>query len=381
MSTRIILVRHAEAEGNLYRRIHGWTDGDITEMGREQVKALEARFALRHIDAVYSSDMKRTMATAEALYVPRKLPLQLRRDLREVNMGLWEDKCWGWVANFDEKQYQALNRNPRAWTVPGCEAYDDTLRRMRGALLDIARQHPDKTVAVVSHGSAIRILLGDLLGYCPEELHHVLYCDNTAIAELTAEGETLKLHYYNDNSHLHSGISAFHRDTWWKNADGKDGRDLYFLPMELESPQGGMTYLRRYREAWIASHGSDLGFSAIYLDRAKLRAREEPGSVLEVYSEGEACGMLELALEQGSGAGFGHIALLHLEEEYRGRGLAVQLLGQAISVYRSMGRKALRLRVSEHNEAALRFYRRWGFTVADTEEDLLGSTYLMTRAL
>ena len=32
--TRIYIVRHAEAEGNLYRRIHGWYDSPITENGK-----------------------------------------------------------------------------------------------------------------------------------------------------------------------------------------------------------------------------------------------------------------------------------------------------------------------------------------------------------
>lgn len=31
--TTIYLIRHAEAEGNLYRRIHGWYDALVTENG------------------------------------------------------------------------------------------------------------------------------------------------------------------------------------------------------------------------------------------------------------------------------------------------------------------------------------------------------------
>ena len=39
--TTIYLIRHAEAEGNLYRRIHGWYDSLITDNGFAQIKALE----------------------------------------------------------------------------------------------------------------------------------------------------------------------------------------------------------------------------------------------------------------------------------------------------------------------------------------------------
>ena len=42
--TRIYLVRHAEAEGNLYRRAQGWYDGRVTDTGKLQIAALERRF-------------------------------------------------------------------------------------------------------------------------------------------------------------------------------------------------------------------------------------------------------------------------------------------------------------------------------------------------
>ena len=65
--TTVYLIRHAEAEGNLYRRFQGWHDGLITEKGTQQIEALAARFADIPIDAVYSSDLRRTMTTAGAI--------------------------------------------------------------------------------------------------------------------------------------------------------------------------------------------------------------------------------------------------------------------------------------------------------------------------
>ena len=58
--TTIYLIRHAEAEGNLYRRIHGWYDALVTENGLRQIQALEQRFQGEHFDAVWSSDLYRT---------------------------------------------------------------------------------------------------------------------------------------------------------------------------------------------------------------------------------------------------------------------------------------------------------------------------------
>ena len=62
--TTIYLIRHAEADGNLYRRAHGWYDSVITDRGYRQIAALAKRFASTRFDAVYSSDRRRTMTTA-----------------------------------------------------------------------------------------------------------------------------------------------------------------------------------------------------------------------------------------------------------------------------------------------------------------------------
>ena len=92
--TTIYLIRHGQAEGNLYRRCHSWHNGLLTLKGREQVKALEKRFEGVHFDAVYSSDLYRAMATAGAIYRPWGLTLRVDPGLREIGAGIWEDVPW-----------------------------------------------------------------------------------------------------------------------------------------------------------------------------------------------------------------------------------------------------------------------------------------------
>ena len=58
--TRIYLIRHAEAEGNLYRIAHGHEEGLITDYrGPRQIRALAQRFRDIPVDAVYASDLIR----------------------------------------------------------------------------------------------------------------------------------------------------------------------------------------------------------------------------------------------------------------------------------------------------------------------------------
>ena len=42
--TSIYLIRHAEAEGNLFRRAQGHWNGKITARGKKQIDALAERF-------------------------------------------------------------------------------------------------------------------------------------------------------------------------------------------------------------------------------------------------------------------------------------------------------------------------------------------------
>ena len=111
--TTLYLIRHAEAEGNLYRRIHGQYNSLITDNGYRQIQALQKRFADVPIDAVYSSDLFRTMTTARAIYVPKGLPLQTRADLRELGMGEWEDRSWAGIDRTDHTMME-LPRSPPA---------------------------------------------------------------------------------------------------------------------------------------------------------------------------------------------------------------------------------------------------------------------------
>ena len=78
--TTIYLIRHAEAEGNLYRIAQGQANSSITDRGERQIQALARRFADIPIDAVYASDLYRTCATASAICRPRDLKPIRRKD-------------------------------------------------------------------------------------------------------------------------------------------------------------------------------------------------------------------------------------------------------------------------------------------------------------
>ena len=85
--TRIYLIRHAQSEGNLYRRVLGWYDGHVTGLGRKQITALEDRFRDISVQAVYSSDLSRAQETAQAIALPKNLELHPDPAFREIHLG------------------------------------------------------------------------------------------------------------------------------------------------------------------------------------------------------------------------------------------------------------------------------------------------------
>ena len=123
MTTKIFLVRHAEAEGNLFRVAHGQYDSTVTPQGYRQLACLRERFREERIDAVYGSDLTRTRTTASALYVPRNLPFRPLPLLREIRLGAWEQMSWGDIQRMDPQMYIDFNKRPDLWRVRGAETF------------------------------------------------------------------------------------------------------------------------------------------------------------------------------------------------------------------------------------------------------------------
>jgi probable phosphoglycerate mutase len=360
--TTIYLIRHAEAEGNLYRRIHGHYDSLITLRGRKQIEALQKRFEGVRIDAVYSSDLYRTKATASAVAAGRPLDVHLTERLREVGLGAWEDLTWGEVERFEPDQLEYFNNDPLRWKIDGGESFYHLQNRMAGIIREIAERHDGQTVAVVSHGSVIRAYLCLLLNVPPQEVRRVRHCDNTAVALLRVGDCTTELEYYGDNSHLPEDISTFAHQKWWKENTTFDSTNLRFVPFDLVNDAG--RYLDYRSEALESNVDDDAGLirqKKGWLENAKKHAAAHSRAVSLALIGDTPVGMIELDTKAGADEKLGVIEFFYMIPQQRRMGMTVQLLGQAVSVYRPLGREKLQTAVSVINEQAMRFCEKYGF--------------------
>ena len=166
--TTIYLIRHAEAEGNLYRIAQGQDNSNLTDRGWRQVRALEERFRDVKIDAVYSSDLFRTKTTASAIYQPKGLELRPRSDLREIHIGVWEDVRWVDLARKHGEMLQNFGRRMDIWAVPGAETAEEVQSRMPNAVYDMAEKHPGETILICTHGGALQRIFRMVTGVMDE---------------------------------------------------------------------------------------------------------------------------------------------------------------------------------------------------------------------
>ena len=368
--TEIFLIRHTQAEGNLYRMMQGHWDGDVTATGWRQIEALAERFKNIHIDAVYSSDLYRTRMTATAAARHQNLEIRCDRRFREVDLGPWETGFFGNLAHEYPEEIKAFISSPSKWKIEGAETYEQVRDRAFPALVEVAAKHDGETIVVVSHGVTIRCLMSAILEMDMDEVDRLPIHGNTSVSHIFYENGKFTVDYDNDQSHLEKmGIPK-----WYSRTS---------LRHEAIDPVAHREYYTEcYRQTWIAAHGSDLSFSAgAYLEHAACHYLADKESVLRFFDEDTPVGVLDMDVLRGKEDGIGWISLLYLCPDYREKGYGVQLLARAIKKYANMGRTCLRLNVAESNAAARAFYKKWGFEEIGEEKGNLGTLLLLERKL
>ena len=340
--TTIYLIRHAEAEGNLYRIAQGQDDSALTDRGWRQVKALERRFAGVQIDAVYTSDLYRTRATASALYLPRGLTPRLERDLREIHVGVWERRTWGEIARRWPDQMADFSRRMDRWRMEGAETPAQVLERALGALGRIAAENEGRTAAVFSHGYVIRLVLAKLQGISLRDTGDKSPTgDNTAVSCLEWDGASLRVVWQNDNSHL-LAPEFLAGEQVRKRANALEP-GLYFTPVRLPEQAALLPDLT----------------AAFWEGEPPVPDPACPA--LAGFLGEEPVGLVQF------GPGPGEIALACVRRDCRRRGFGVQLIGQAVYYWRPLGADRLRIVLPE-GCAAERFFGDCGFAPAEAAE-------------
>ena len=210
MAATVYIIRHAEAEGNIYRRCHGLYDSLLTPRAYQQLPCLAKRFENVPLAAVYASPLFRARTTAQAVAAPHGLTVELRNDLHEIDMGDWEDLPWAELPHGWPDQYAKWCARPWEAAPPHGETVMQAGARMLNEVRRLAQENDGKAIAVVTHGSAIRGALTIAHGFPPEKMNEIGWGDNTCVARLDfADDGSIDVVYENDASHLPQELSTF----------------------------------------------------------------------------------------------------------------------------------------------------------------------------
>jgi probable phosphoglycerate mutase len=201
--TTLVLVRHGQSEANLAGRWQGRTDAPLTSLGRDQAGRLAT--AAPPFDAVYASPLQRARDTGRALADHAGTPVVVHPDLVEMSFGDWEGMRPDEIAARYPEMWNAIYERgddlPRGETG---ETFAAAGERMAAVLGQIAADHRGETIAVVSHGGAIRAFGAHLLGLGFANRSRLPLLGNTATARIVVNERRTAIADWNLAAHLDS---------------------------------------------------------------------------------------------------------------------------------------------------------------------------------
>ena len=159
--TRLILIRHGETDYASQGRYCGFSDPSLNRKGIQQSESLAIRLKEAGVDKVYSSDLKRAYESAKIIF--RGNSIEEIADFREMNFGLFEGLKYEEIIKAYPKLYREWIDNPVRVKIPGGESLVELEKRVKERLSFIFSQDEGKTIALVSHGGPIRVILCQVL--------------------------------------------------------------------------------------------------------------------------------------------------------------------------------------------------------------------------
>lgn len=153
---KVYFVRHGQSMTNLERRASGWAQCPLSDLGHQQASALEPVFRNIKFDRIYSSDLIRTIQTAQDA-IPGCEPEQSAL-IREINVG-----CISGVLRtelqekYGETYETALKTH--GYEVFGGENDEAVYERVSQFMKDLEKLEGVDKVAVFGHEGTIHAMM------------------------------------------------------------------------------------------------------------------------------------------------------------------------------------------------------------------------------
>ncbi len=209
MATTLYLIRHAATPANLMKpaKLQGRrTDPSLAPVGLRQAEATRDFLAVRPMDVIYTSPLRRATQTANILAKPHGLTPITVDLLTECDVGKWEGKSWEDIREENPAEYAKYHADPAKNGYLGGENFAQVYERATEAMDEILRKHEGLTVVVVSHHIVNRTYLAGVLGLGPAKARAVSL-DNCGISVVSRDQGKTTVVTLNAAFHL-QGVTA-----------------------------------------------------------------------------------------------------------------------------------------------------------------------------
>ncbi|MDP2266137.1 MAG: histidine phosphatase family protein [Thiobacillus sp.] len=206
VTTRICFIRHGETDWNVARRIQGHTDIPLNETGRAQALAMAFNAAHQHFRAIYSSDLLRTMETAQVLAQREDQDVKPLAQLRERHYGVFQGITAAEGAERYPQAYAHYVARDLDYDFETGESLRALAERVSKGIDWLVRHHSGQTIAAVSHSGVLDVIYRRATG---RSLHtpRDFVIPNCALNWFHFDGHGWHLESWADRHYLHDVLT------------------------------------------------------------------------------------------------------------------------------------------------------------------------------
>ncbi len=192
MDTKIIVVRHAQGEGNLKGEFHGQHPSDLTELGILQAKESAEFLKDTKIDVCYASDIPRAYSTAKIIAEPHGIEVIKEEGLREICGGVWETMKFDDIMVKYPNEYKIWKEDLGNCTCPGGESVRHLQKRVKACFERLIRQNAGKTILIGTHATPVRVMACIWNGLDITQLPSLKWVPNASVTIVNYDSQTLE---------------------------------------------------------------------------------------------------------------------------------------------------------------------------------------------